>query len=91
MVKLFTNLVNKTLRIRPSHVIQPGRFDSKLMNIHEWLEIVDTYLEEDNITCKDDRCRAILSRLSSVDKKLVTNTSSKSKKDYEILRREIKK
>ena len=44
LLKIFTTLINKSLKIRPSHILQPGTFDSKTNNIRDWLENFDVFL-----------------------------------------------
>jgi hypothetical protein len=86
LLKIFTTLINKSLKIRPSHILQPGTFDSKSGNIRDWLENFDVFLEEDGIESNNEKCKALLSRLSPEDKKLISNTSSLNKKDYDKLK-----
>jgi len=86
LLKSFTTLINKSLKIRPSHILQPGTFDSKTGNIRDWLENFDVFLEEDGIESSVEKCKALLSRLSPEDKKLISNTESINKKDYDKLK-----
>ena len=66
--------------------MQPGTFDSKSGNIRDYLENFEVFLEEDGIESNIDRCKALLSRLSPEDKKLISNTKSINKKDYDKLK-----
>lgn len=86
LLRTFTTLINRAIKIRPSHIMQPGIFDKKASNIRDWLEIFEVFLDEDGIENNIDKCKALLSRLSPEDKKLIQNTDFSAKKDYTKLK-----
>lgn len=82
---IFIKTLSKAYITKNSHLLKPGQFNSSV-NTRDWLANFDSYLDEDGIVEKEEKCRALFSRLNSTEKTLVLNTDRHAKKDYKILK-----
>ena len=78
-------MLNKMFKSRKSHTMAPERFDGN-QNARAWMESIEYYITQEEITNNVDKCATVLSRLSNEVKSVVIRFEKEAKSDFKRLR-----
>jgi len=82
---LIFRMLNKMFKSRKSHTMAPERFDGN-QNARAWMESIEYYITQEEITNNVDKCATVLSRLSNEVKSVVVRFEKEAKSDFKRLR-----
>ena len=82
---LIFRMLNKTFKSRKSHTMAPERFDGN-QNARAWMDSIEYYITQEEITSNIDKCATVLSRLSNEIKSVVIRFEKEAKSDFKRLR-----